>query len=31
MFEISFVTGEDPLEISHESKEEESSNYKKLV
>ena len=28
---ISFATGEDPLDISHESKEEESSNHKKLV
>ena len=31
MFEISSAAGKDPLEISHESKGEESSNHNKLV
>ena len=31
MFKISSAAGEGPLEISHESKGEESSNYNKLV
>ena len=31
MFEISSAAGEDLLEISHESKGEESSNHNKLV
>ena len=31
MFEISSSAGESPLEISHESKGEESSKHNKLV
>ena len=31
MFDISSAGGEGPLEISHESKGEESSNHKSLV
>ena len=31
MFETSYAAGEGPLEISHESKEEESNNGNKLV
>ena len=31
MFKISSAEGEGPLEISHESKREESSNHNKLV
>ena len=31
MFEISSAAGEGPLEISHESKGEESSKHNKLV
>ena len=31
MFKISSVAGEDPLEISHKSNGEKSSNHNKLV